>query len=241
MPRKRLLRVSSLLLCCRCSFERSAASGATLRVGVYAATFGVNFPAKAAECAADRVVVQTLPGMAAASASATGEVDISEAVAALRQMADAGCGLRIVCVHWGHEFEGYPTVPQMAVARALARAGADIVLGAHAHVAQPAEVLLLNGYTGQDDAEARALRNVPPCCRMDGAPGPPRKALVLYCLGAHMYSCSRPYSCGRACGCFSARMTRAVCAGCPLVAWQATSAAQCSMSFAAWARCLRCR
>jgi poly-gamma-glutamate capsule biosynthesis protein CapA/YwtB (metallophosphatase superfamily) len=134
-------------------------------------------------------------------------------------MAAAGCGLRIVAMHWGHEFEGarallrhrcaslparrrglrlsprprpllpagYPTVPQMAAARALARAGADVILGAHAHVAQPVEVLLLNGYCGAPgacDSERAALAALPAASRIAGAPGPPRKALVLYSLGA---------------------------------------------------------
>ena len=64
----------------RCSFERAAGDGApgarVLRVGVYAATFGVNFPDKAAACAAAGVTVQTVPGLAAASASGAGHVDL---------------------------------------------------------------------------------------------------------------------------------------------------------------------
>ena len=181
----------------RCSFERASAggSGPTLRVGVYAATFGVNFPAKAASCAAAGVAIQTLPGLAAASATGAGAVDLREAAAALADMAAAGCGLRVVAVHWGHEFEGHPTVPQMAVARALVRAGADVIMGAHAHLAQPPEVLLVNGYDGGGDAAERAaLAQVPPASRLEGVDGPPRKALVLYCLGA-MHAC-----CGCGCG-----------------------------------------
>ena len=38
-------------------------------MGVYAATFGVNFPDKAAQCAAAGVRIQTVPGLAAASAT----------------------------------------------------------------------------------------------------------------------------------------------------------------------------
>jgi poly-gamma-glutamate capsule biosynthesis protein CapA/YwtB (metallophosphatase superfamily) len=75
----------------------------------------------------------------------------------------------------------------MAAARVLARAGADIVLGAHAHVAQPAELLLLNGFDGGSGCSAAgraALAALPPAARLDGAPGPPRQALVLYSLGA---------------------------------------------------------
>lgn len=121
-----------------------AAGADTLRVGVYAATWGVNFPDKAQECAAAgvrvfplmdgrttspplsrQVTIQTVPGLTAAKPSGEG-VDVrcvrraraiphwhlcsrahhSEACAALRDMAAAGCGLRIVSIHWGHEFEG---------------------------------------------------------------------------------------------------------------------------------------
>jgi hypothetical protein len=155
-----------------------------LRVGVYAATFGVNFPDKAAQCVAAGVAIQTVPGLAAASATGAGEVDLREAAAALADMAAAGCGLRVVAIHWGHEFEGYPTVPQMAVARALVRAGADVVIGAHAHVTQPAEVLLINGYDGSSSAERAAVAQLPAASRLADVAGPPRKALVLYCLGA---------------------------------------------------------
>ena len=134
----------------------------------------------------------------------------SEACAALRDMAAAGCGLRIVSIHWGHEFEGtsstawtlhadesshpsqlthfapgYPTVCQMRVARILVAAGADIVLGAHSHTQQPAEVLLVNGFAGDTGDEQAALAHVPECCRLFGVEGPPRKALVLYGMGAH--------------------------------------------------------
>jgi len=156
-------------------------------VGVYAATFGVNFPDKAAQCVAAGVAIQTLPGLAAASATGAGEVDLREAVAALADMAAAGCGLRVVAMHWGHEFEGFPTVPQMAVARALVRAGADVIVGAHAHVTQPAEILLVNGYEESEAcsaAERQALAQLPAASRLAGVAGPPRKALVLYCLGA---------------------------------------------------------
>ena len=106
------------------SFEPSA----VLRVGFYATSFGVNFPQKAAACAASDVVIQMVPGLATAPADGAG-VDLrhatpatdaacfsltyralhpplSEAFAALREMAAAGCGLRIVSMHWGHEFEG---------------------------------------------------------------------------------------------------------------------------------------
>ena len=157
------------------------APSAVLRVGFYATSSGVNFPAKAAACAADGVVLQITPGLASAPHDCAG-VDLREAKVALRAMLAAGCGLRIVCVHWGHEFEGYSTAGQMGVARQLVAAGADILLGCHAHLAQPAEVLLVNGYRGETAAEASALARLPASSRLTAA-GPPRKALVLYGMG----------------------------------------------------------
>ena len=61
-----------------------------------------------------------------------------EAVAAARA---AGADLVVVSAHWGHEFEFFPDPRQMAFARELARAGADVILGHHPHVLQPMEFL----------------------------------------------------------------------------------------------------
>ena len=186
--------------------------------GLYACTFGVNLLHRLQPAAAAGVVVQTLPGLAAAGAggAAPSAIDYSQAHAALQEMSAAGCELRVVSVHWGHEFEGYPTVLQMQVslkgphkhptkqpapcfkamrthrthppkvARELVAAGADIVLGAHAHLQQPWEVLDINGWASSEHCpagEAAAMAALPACCRLSGAPGPPRKALVLYCAG----------------------------------------------------------
>jgi poly-gamma-glutamate synthesis protein (capsule biosynthesis protein) len=40
----------------------------------------------------------------------------------------------VVYLHWGAELQGCPTRQQRATARALAEAGADVVVGTHAHV-----------------------------------------------------------------------------------------------------------
>jgi poly-gamma-glutamate synthesis protein (capsule biosynthesis protein) len=40
----------------------------------------------------------------------------------------------VVYVHWGVELSGCPTGVQKALARKLANAGADVVVGSHAHV-----------------------------------------------------------------------------------------------------------
>jgi poly-gamma-glutamate capsule biosynthesis protein CapA/YwtB (metallophosphatase superfamily) len=54
------------------------------------------------------------------------------AVAAARQQAD----VVVVYNHWGQETNPCPTAEQRAFAAKLAEAGADVVLGAHAHVLQ---------------------------------------------------------------------------------------------------------
>ena len=93
-------------------FERGGCVG-----GLYAATFGVNMLHRLQPALEQGCVVQTLPGLAAAAGGGApaSEVDCGPAAEALRQMAAAGCQLRIVSVHWGHEFEGYPTPLQMRV------------------------------------------------------------------------------------------------------------------------------
>lgn len=53
------------------------------------------------------------------------------------------------------------------------------------------QVLDVNGYGASplpSAAEAAALRALPAACRLSGAEGPPRKALVAYCLGAQISS-----------------------------------------------------
>lgn len=50
------------------------------------------------------------------------------------------CDFLLAFLHWGYEFEAYPLPAQRAWARALIDAGADGVIGAHAHVPQGFEV-----------------------------------------------------------------------------------------------------
>jgi poly-gamma-glutamate synthesis protein (capsule biosynthesis protein) len=54
-------------------------------------------------------------------------------------------GTDIVCVvfHWGHEYIRYPSPDQIATARAVIDAGADLVVGHHPHIVQ--------GYEQYDD------------------------------------------------------------------------------------------
>lgn len=50
------------------------------------------------------------------------------------------CGATVVMSHWGLEYEPLQTAGQVAEAHAFIDAGADLVVGAHPHVVQPAEV-----------------------------------------------------------------------------------------------------
>jgi len=67
-------------------------------------------------------------------------LDLDSALAAIksaRQQADAV----IVSIHWGDEYHHAPNKRQQAIAEGLIRGGANVVLGHHPHVLQPAEVI----------------------------------------------------------------------------------------------------
>jgi poly-gamma-glutamate synthesis protein (capsule biosynthesis protein) len=64
-----------------------------------------------------------------------------QAVRAARAQADAV----VVSVHWGAEYLHTPLGRQKELARTLAEAGADLILGHHPHVLQPVEVLDCGG------------------------------------------------------------------------------------------------
>src|SRR4029078_10834165 len=67
-------------------------------------------------------------GTASARGSNAAElVDEVEAAAARDQLV-------VVYVHWGREYQSCPTQSQRLLARDLAAAGADVVVGSHSHV-----------------------------------------------------------------------------------------------------------
>ena len=140
-----------------------------IRVGLYGATWGSNQPEREATTS---LALELLPGLAREEAGTL--VDLSVVREALAAMTAAGAELRVVLLHWGHEYEMYPTALQTVVAREIVHAGADVVLGAHPHVAQPAELCWVDGY---------ADGGSPPACRLETPAQQPRKALVLYSLG----------------------------------------------------------
>jgi len=70
----------------------------------------------------------TTPGIAAA------HIDRPRALLAAVRAASQQDDVVVVYLHWGEELQGCPTPRQRTTAKALAEAGADIIVGSHAHV-----------------------------------------------------------------------------------------------------------
>ena len=68
------------------------------------------------------------PGLAAAHAARPRTL-----LAEVRSASPSG-DVIVVYLHWGSELQGCPTAQQRIIARGLASAGADIIVGSHAHV-----------------------------------------------------------------------------------------------------------
>jgi poly-gamma-glutamate synthesis protein (capsule biosynthesis protein) len=56
-----------------------------------------------------------------------------------RAKTEGGADVVIACLHWGLEFESYPTRHFVDTTRALWEHGADVLVGNHAHGVQPVE------------------------------------------------------------------------------------------------------
>ncbi len=64
--------------------------------------------------------------------------DLEQALSDIRNLENK-VDIRIVVLHWGLDYCCFPSPRQRDVACALSRAGADIIVGTHAHVIQPVE------------------------------------------------------------------------------------------------------
>ncbi|GAA0599995.1 CapA family protein [Kribbella sandramycini] len=93
--------------------------------GIRIAVIGVN---QVEELATEWAAGPRRPGLAIA-------IDHRQAVDAVRR-ARRTSDLVIVVPHWGSEFDRCPTPQQRALSADLSAAGADLILGAHAHVLQ---------------------------------------------------------------------------------------------------------
>ncbi|MFO7574854.1 MAG: CapA family protein [Bacteroidales bacterium] len=105
-----------------------------LRIGFYAAGWGMNKPELIEN---GKLEMNILPGIAPLNEE---ETDISEIVSILTKMDSDSVDFKVLFMHWGYEYEMYPDVAIVRLARRLAEAGADMIIGSHPHVIQPAEI-----------------------------------------------------------------------------------------------------
>jgi len=97
---------------------------------------GIDFVGPSAEVVMTRINRMTLAWIALDDIRRPIEVEQARArVAVARGRAD----VLIVSIHWGAEFEARPNTRQRMLAAELAAAGADLIIGHHAHVLQPVE------------------------------------------------------------------------------------------------------
>jgi hypothetical protein len=148
-------------------------------VGFYACCWGLNDPTAARRSS---LHIEIQPGLAPQVVLPPNLDRIREV---LSEMDSAGMQFRIVYLHWGYEFEFYPTVEQMLLARELVRAGVDLIVGSHPHVVQPIEVCFVNG---QEEVYRKQGLDLPALnatggCLLEDSSGIPRKAMIAYSLG----------------------------------------------------------
>ena len=84
----------------------------------------------------------TVAGYYAASATRAGNAQMSAAVvkADVAAARKAGADLVVVFPHWGAEYDATPSPSQQRLARAVIDAGADMIIGNHAHWAAAMEI-----------------------------------------------------------------------------------------------------
>ncbi len=66
----------------------------------------------------------------------------------IKNLKDAGAEYVIAIMHWGKEYIRYPESDTEKVAKKLIAAGADLVIGGHPHVVQPAEYITATDANG---------------------------------------------------------------------------------------------
>jgi poly-gamma-glutamate capsule biosynthesis protein CapA/YwtB (metallophosphatase superfamily) len=158
-----------------CTFTRGG-----IKFGFYATTWGVNDPGLLSSTS---LSIALVPGLAPERPPA----DISEIERVLAEMTQSGCDFKIVSMHWGFEFEYYPSPAIVQLGRRIAAAGADLIVGAHPHVQQPAETCFVNGYEKKYSGGpvGRTLAALSPAggSIIQTVDGRPRKTLILYSLG----------------------------------------------------------
>lgn len=150
-------------------FERNG-----IRFGMYAVCYGYNNPRYRSSLS-----LNVLPRLAPWPYDAE-DIDLSSLEKTVNAMESDGVEFKILYIHWGHEFELYPTAPQIELGRKLAALGFDLIAGSHSHVLQPSEVVFVNGYERFFPVAAGWRADQAAIVSGRGAP---RKTLIHYSLG----------------------------------------------------------
>lgn len=66
-------------------------------------------------------------------------LEVNRTIADIQNVRQNGADVVIVSIHWGVEYAAQPTASQRQIARQLALAGADLIIGHHPHVLGPLE------------------------------------------------------------------------------------------------------
>lgn len=104
------------------------------RVGFYAAGWGLNKPEL---IETGQLKMNVIPGIAPLNSD---KIDADAIIRVLSDMEADSVDLKVLFMHWGYEYEIYPDTAIIRLARRLAEGGADIIIGSHPHVIQPAEI-----------------------------------------------------------------------------------------------------
>lgn len=79
---------------------------------------------------------------------AVNKIHPSKILADIKRLKNKSVDLVIVCMHFGREYRNSPVEEQKRLVKLLFEHGADIILGAHAHVIQPAVFYKVRDVTG---------------------------------------------------------------------------------------------
>ena len=103
----------------------------SVRVGFIAATFGLNgkpLPENKAYLV-NRIALNQVSGV----------IDLGLLETQIAWCRHLRCDFIVVSLHWGLEYEFFPTSQQITLAHRIIELGADLILGHHPHVIQPIE------------------------------------------------------------------------------------------------------
>jgi poly-gamma-glutamate synthesis protein (capsule biosynthesis protein) len=87
----------------------------------------------------------------------TEPVDIEQMLTTIKTSKQTGAVV-VISLHWGIEYQASPTPRQKWIARSLAEAGADMIIGHHPHIAQRAE-WIMGDHQGQQTLVLYSLGN----------------------------------------------------------------------------------